>query len=105
MSKIFTNTYIKPVRLFVFGGEEIASQEGTCQGDPLAMAIYAVAITPLIKKLAEVCPSTTQYWNADDDGAVDDLVALRKYWDELGAIGPGYGYLPNAQQDCPFDKT
>ena len=98
MSKIFTNTYIKPVRLFVFGGEEIASQEGMCQGDPLAMAIYAVAITPLIKKLAEVCPSTTQCWYVDHDGSGDDLVALRRYWDELDAVGPRYGYFANASK-------
>ena len=74
----------------------MSSQEGTCQGDPLAMAIYAAAITPLIKSLGEACPSTTQCWYADDDGAADNLRTLRKYWDELLTLGPGYGYYPNA---------
>ena len=37
-----------------------------------------------------------QCWYADDDGAGDDLVTLRTYWDELTRIGPGYGYNPNA---------
>ena len=71
------------IRLFVPGGGEVSSQEGTCQGDPLAMAIYAAAITPLIKSLGQACPSTTQCWYADDDGAADTLRTLRKYWDEL----------------------
>ena len=57
-----------------------------------------MAITQLIKKLAEVYPSTTQCWYADNDGAGDDLVALRRYWDELDAVGQGYGYFPKASK-------
>ena len=36
------------------GSSEIASCEGTTQGDPLAMAMYALATTPLIKMLHEL---------------------------------------------------
>ncbi len=95
LAQVFTNTYNDPIRLFVSGGGEISSEEGTCQGDPLAMAAYAVAISPMIKRLGQTCPSTTQCWYADDDGAADDLVSLRQYWSELEKIGPGYGYFPN----------
>ncbi|CAB4008847.1 Hypothetical predicted protein, partial [Paramuricea clavata] len=41
-------------------GGEIASMEGTTQDDPLAMAIYALAITPLIKRLKEQAPNASQ---------------------------------------------
>ena len=39
------------------------SKEGTTQGDLLAMAMHAVAITPLIYRLAEV---KLKQWFADD---------------------------------------
>ena len=32
-----TNCYIAPARLFIIGGGEILSKEGTTQGDPTAM--------------------------------------------------------------------
>ena len=98
LANVFRNTYSRPIRLFVTGGGEISSEEGTCQGDPLAMAFYAVAVMPLIRNLQTVCPSTIQCWFADDDGAADDLVTLRKYWTELERLGPGYGYFPNGSK-------
>ena len=44
------NTYRAPPELYV-DGDMIFSQEGTTQGDPLAMPMYALATIPLIKKL------------------------------------------------------
>ena len=60
------------------------------------MTIYAIDIMPLIQQWERACPSTTQCWYADDDGAADDLLILRKYWDTLNEHGPGFGYFPNA---------
>ena len=51
LSRVLNNTYQAPVRLFVTGGAEIESSEGITQGDPLAMNMYAMAVTPLIRKL------------------------------------------------------
>ena len=42
------NYYRAPAALFV-GGESILSTEGTTQGDTLSMAIYALAMLPLIE--------------------------------------------------------
>ena len=39
-STILRNTCGAPIRLFVTGEGELASTEGTTQGDPLAMAMY-----------------------------------------------------------------
>ena len=33
------NTYREPARLFIVGGQELRSSEGTTQGDPLAMSL------------------------------------------------------------------
>ena len=42
------NTYRRePARLFVIGGKEIVSAEGTSQGDALAMGLYAYKQGPV----------------------------------------------------------
>lgn len=85
------NTYRVPSRIFVLGGFEISSQEGTTQGCPLAMAMYALAIVPLVNHLHGKC---NQVWFADDGTGADKLSKLRKWWDALVEKGPGYGYFP-----------
>ena len=40
------NTYRAPARLFAMGGKELISSEGTTQGDPSAISIYALSRQP-----------------------------------------------------------
>ena len=63
---MLTNCYQSSIRLLVSGGGEILSKEVTTQGDPLGMAMFALAIVPLIMKLMEVCQTVYQVWFADD---------------------------------------
>ena len=43
-------------------GNIIVSQEGTTQGDPLTMPMYALATIPLIKNLKTKDPEIIQIW-------------------------------------------
>ena len=87
------NTYREKAQLFI-DGETLLSQEGTIQGDPLAMAMYAIAITPLIKDLED--KSVKQIWYADDATACGKISNHKMWWDEITNKGPEYGYFPNA---------
>ena len=98
IAQTLTNTYRAPVRMLVPGGGEITSTEGTTQGDPLAMAMYALAITPLISQLRHSCPDVHQVWYADDATAASTSRQLRLWWNELVDMGPLFGYYPNASK-------
>ena len=47
LATILINTYRAPTDLFIHGNV-LLSQEGTTQGDPLAMSFYALSTVPLI---------------------------------------------------------
>ena len=80
-SQVIINTHCNAAKLFV-GGETILSQEGTTQGDLLAMAMYALALVPLITQFSGVAK---QVWYADDAAAVSQLADLH--------IKKFYGYI------------
>ena len=104
LATVLINTYREPTELFV-GGEVLFSREGTTQGDPLGMAMYAIATVrieyaiatvPLINKFGG---NVTQIWYADDATAIGKLTDLKKFlkwWDKICSLGPAYGYFPNA---------
>ena len=63
---VLINTYRLPSRLFLVGGGEILSTEGTTQGDTLAMPFYGISTRPLINKLNHLTSQVHQVWLADD---------------------------------------
>ena len=77
------NFHAVPARLFVTGGVEILSGEGTTQGDPVAMPLYAISVIPLIKTVTRIVKEKYQIVKqvvfADDITGAGKLVAL-KIW-------------------------
>ena len=56
----------------------IVTGRGTTQGDPLAMPMYAISITPVIRQLMDLA---RQVWYADDAAAArGGLLHLRDWW-------------------------
>ena len=53
------------------------SQEGTTQGDPLAMQLYALGVVPLIYQLAAI--KVFQFWYADDTSAGSSLHEIHSW--------------------------
>ena len=90
-----SNCYNKPARLFVVGGIEIPSAEGTTQDDPIAMPVYSLAMMPLLSLLnpeSKQNKSFRQVAFADDLTGVDRLEELKMWWDKVVEIGPYMGY-------------
>ena len=102
LANILINTYREPSELFI-DGQVIWSEEGTTQGDPLAMPLYALATIPLINRLSSVS-DTKQVWYADDASAAGQLSSLRSWWDNLQSLGPSFGYYANARKTWLITK-
>ena len=93
LATVIINTYRNSSELFI-GGKLLFSEEGTTQGDPLAMPFYALSTVPLINKL----PSAKNVWYADDAAAVGKINDIRKWWNDIVTYGSGFGYFVNASK-------
>ena len=96
LSTILINIYRESTELFV-DGLTLASVEGTTQGDPLAMPMYALATIPLINCVGDSL-NIVQVWYADDASAAGDLSSIRSWWDNISSYGPAFGYHANASK-------
>ena len=88
------NCYRKDAHLFL-GGAVIFSSEGTTEGDPLAIAMFANASVPLMHQL-KGASSVNQIWFVNEATAGGTLQSLKTWSDELEQIGPDFGYFANA---------
>ena len=73
-------------------GTSLLSQEGTTQGDPLAMPMYAISIVPVVQQLKGLA---RQVWYADDAAAGGSLLQLQDWWSGLLSFAPHFGYHVN----------
>ena len=88
------NTYRQPSRLFVIGGGELKSSEGTTQGDPLAMPWFSINTRRLTNVLAEQT-EVKQAWLADDATGCGSIANLWKWYGKLIEEGRKDGYFVN----------
>ena len=100
LATVLINSYRCPTELFV-DGNTIWSREGTTQGDPLAMPMFALVTIPLILKLRT---DARQVWYADDASAVGKLSSLCEWWNRLSTLGPSFGYFANPSKTWLITK-
>ena len=62
-----------PAHLLV-DGDSVYSREGTTQGGPLAMSMYALGMMPLLQRAAEA--GAKRAWYADDSSGVKATLLL-----------------------------
>ena len=104
------NTYQVPAKMIIndqIKVECIKSEEGSTQGDVCAMGMYAIAIRPLIDILSQKTDSSKcqQVWYADDSSSAGKLIEIRKWWDNLNASGPSFGYFPKPSKTVLIIKN
>ena len=103
LATILINTYRDPSEQFV-DGQTLWSEEGTTQGDPLAMPMYALATLPLINLLSQESQDTKHVWYADDATVSGSLESLLSWWEKLTSLGPAFGYHANARKTWLITK-
>jgi len=98
------NTYRGYARIFVRGVKiPVLRREGTTQGDPLAMMMYAVGVLPLVLGLKNT-ECYIQSWYADDSGCGGKMNPVRIWLDKLMVQGPKFGYYPEPTKSIAIVK-
>ena len=98
ISNFVENTYKIAPRLIISRGMELRSNEGTTQGDPIAMAVYALGLSVLQRKIDFENTGAKHVAYADDIAGAGSLEAVKKLWEEAKNKGPSLGYHPNANK-------
>ena len=83
----------------------LLSKEGVTQGDPLAMALYSIALLPLAEILREACTEVLQPWYKYDAAMQVLAVSVAKCFKVLIKYGPQFGYFPEPDKSfaiCPL---
>ena len=105
IANYLVNTYRHPSRLFIAGGKEILSQEGTTQGDPLAMPWYSLCTTTMINHLQTNFENVKQVWLADDAASASKIEELHKWYLCLEQVGLQHGYYVNRPKSWLIVKS
>ena len=95
--RILMNCYRTPSALYKSSGKVLWSCEGTTQGDPLGMAMYANVYGNYAPthRLQDRNPTLQQVRFADNSAGMSDIAKLRRWWDDLQRFGPAFGYTVN----------
>ena len=94
INRYVQNCYGKPSKLFIIDGKQngdkciLYSEEGTAQGDPVAMAMYALRLSVLQSELKHEITNVKSVAYADDYVGAGSLQGLNKWWDNLTKRGP-----------------
>ena len=81
------------------------SQEGTTQGDPLAMPWYSVDTSILTQNLRMNIPEVKQVWLTDDSAGGGKLSPLYSWYKQLSEEGRKVGYLVNGAKSWLIVET
>ena len=81
--------------MIVFGSENIVSNEGTTQGDNLAISFYALGTATLLNYLLISSPNIKNVCLADDITGAGTLVNLKNWWSTIISEGSKFGYYVN----------
>jgi hypothetical protein len=74
------NCYNSPARLVITGGKEISSQEGTTQGDPIAMEMYAIGLMPLLSTISAKSENLSQVAFADNLTGIIIIIIMKNLY-------------------------
>ena len=71
---------------------EILSKEGTTQGDPTSMEVYALGSLPMLHSLLDFVltnnPQTREVAFDDDLTVAGKIANIKNFWEKLATIGP-----------------
>ena len=104
------NTYKEATNLFINNNGDrvkvIKSMEGTTQGDPVAMAMYALGLS-VLQSDSEISydkSKVKQVAYADDLSGAGKISDLKMWWTRVNEAGPEIGYFPNANKSVLIVK-